>query len=296
MSRFETLFTIDVAHRFFGADPCTVLDFVPSAASRARAAKAGLLVRSTPTGTHVCRDLERRDALALYAADRDDPLAITYRVRSRDPQLASYTDPTPLREGQVLLFDNRATRPEPGGTALLLHGGDFVGEADFAGWDAEELRGLATSRDRLAPPAAVVRVFVSDEAGGLLDPADPAPVAYHLSFQARSTYWKYYLLGPLAGKRSFITDPDDEIEFESSGETALPGDRTAVTFTSTTRIPLRRRSERRFQLREHVAGNGNGNGAGRVLVKRLPVASPEGSFRETIDGRDAIVSDMYING
>jgi hypothetical protein len=89
--------------------------------------------------------------------------------------------------------------------------------------------------------------------------------------------------------KSFITDLNHEIEFEATGRASLPGNRMAMTFRSKQRIPLREKSEYRFQLREKETNGG------RVLIRRLPVASAGQFYKETVDGKEAIVSEIFIN-
>ena len=79
------------------------------------------------------------------------------------------------------------------------------------------------------------------------------------------------------------------MEFEDTGRDLLPDNREALTFRSKQRIPLRERSEYRFQLKE------KGTNGGKVVIRRLPVASADQYIREMVDGKEAIVSEIFIN-
>lgn len=86
-----------------------------------------------------------------------------------------------------------------------------------------------------------------------------------------------------------VADLDNTIEFESSGSEVLADQRTAITFKSKVPLPMRERSEYRFQLRE------KGPGSGKVLIRRLPVASAAQIGVERTEGQTTLVSEMYIN-
>ena len=184
-------------------------------------------------------------------------------------------------------------RPQPGALTVLCSTEAFVSEADLRPTASEALAPLLTKRDATVRPVAVLRLRLADAVTALAEGATSAPRAYRLDFRPRETHWRYLLLGGLAERAASVVDPEGSTEFERTGETTLPGDRAAVAFVSRTRIPLQERSDRRFQLREN--GN-NGSNGGRVLIRRLPVASPREIHREIVDGRDALVSDIYLNG
>ena len=121
------------------------------------------------------------------------------------------------------------------------------------------------------------------------EPSKAAAKNYYLKFKARETIWKYYLLGNLTKKNLDIVDLNNETQFEDTGPESLPDNRTALTFRSKQILPLREKSEYRFQLKEK-----DPNG-GKVLIKRLPVASANQFLKESINGKEAILSEIFIN-
>ena len=64
---------------------------------------------------------------------------------------------------------------------------------------------------------------------------------------------------------------------------------TAWTIRSKTPLTMQERSEYRFQLREEASGNG------KVLIRRLPVASAEHIGVDQSGNRATLVSEMYVN-
>ncbi len=99
------------------------------------------------------------------------------------------------------------------------------------------------------------------------------PVTYTLRFQSRRTHWNYFIV-PAAESRP-LRDPRIEdlsgtgVTFLGPCRVELANGQTAYRFTSKQTIPLRQRSEFRFQL---LCGR-SGTTEEKILVKRLPVAS-----------------------
>ena len=294
MSRYAPLFSVTVGHGFFADDACPAVGLALDAPSATLAARAGLLVRTRPGRIAVLHDESRRDALAMWAADGPESFRLDLQVTSGDPLFSDYTEPGTARDGAILAFDGATATPDPEGGRYRLSKEEYVSEQDFEDLTSDRVTSALTPRALLVRPLALIRIPLADEAGALLDPGDgDAGRAYRIDLRARETYWRYLLLGDLAERTSSITDLDMGAQFDFGGEALLPGNRKALAFRSTTRIPLSERSDRRFQLRLEGA---NGSGNGRVLVKRLPVATPRGIYRETIDGESAFVSDIFVNG
>lgn len=100
-----------------------------------------------------------------------------------------------------------------------------------------------------------------------------SPVTLTLSFAARDTFWRYYIVSPSTrGKLSAdlaITGPD--ADFTRSSE-ALPNGDQAVVFSSGTALTLQRLSTHRFSLSgQRQAPNGGRDG---IAVNPLPTAPP----------------------
>ena len=293
MSRFAPLFRVEVGHSFFSRGLCKVVDLALDGPSRALVQRAGLVARMGPGRLEVFYDMEMLRTLELFSSDPEEPFRLDLRLTTRDPSFWDYTEGGPPRDS-ILAFDSRSASPDPQDGTLRLSKEEVVSAEDGLPVVSARLAGLLEGRDLIAPPAALLRVRLADEDGAfLVPPPSGGGWVYALRFAARRTYWRYLLLGRLAGSGTTILDPDGVAQFEWVGEEILPGDRKASSFRSTTRIPLEEFSSRRFQLR---ATGGNGAGNGRILIKRLPVAGATASRRETIEGESALVSDILVNG
>jgi len=98
-----------------------------------------------------------------------------------------------------------------------------------------------------------------------------SPVTLTLSFAARDTFWRYYIVSPstrgVLSPDLAITGPD--VDFTRSSE-ALPNGEQAVVFAAGTALPLQRLSPYRFSLRgQRQAPNGGRDG---ITVNPLPTA------------------------
>ena len=289
MGPYLPLFSVEVEHTYFSKGWCAGLDFVPTPDSLMFIEKAGLLIRHTPNGVRVFFDQNSNEALRLYATGTDEPLRLAFKVFAREMFFRAYTEITTPEEDSILYFDNRGGGFEST-NRFRLHETEFVSAKDFEKLNSPRIADILSRKDRLLKPEFIVSIGLGQKEIQILDAA--SKTAYHnyyLKFQARETFWKYYLLGSMTKNKSYIADLNNETEFEDTGRASLPDNRRALTFRSKQRIPLREKSEYRFQLREK-----NPNG-GKVIIRRLPVASAGQYYKELVDGKEAIVSEIFIN-
>ncbi len=289
MGSYLPLLNIEVEHNFFSKGSCLALEFVLTPGTDKVMENAGMLRRNTMNGIHIFYDKNRSDSLKLYATDLINPLRLEFKVFSRDPFFENYTEPSVHQEGSILYFDNQRAKIDRTGR-FRLHDEEYVSETDFEELNSSLFEDILNKKDRLIRPVSIVSVSISDKDVNLSsDQLEATAKSYYLNFRARQTFWKYYLLGGMARKDLYIADLKNEEEFESTGEESLSDSRIALTFRSKTTIPLQEKSDCRFQLREGGVGNG------KVLINRLPVASATQINREVIEGKEAFVSEMFIN-
>lgn len=281
MGSFHSLFSIEIKHVFFTGEACLNLDFIPSLRSQKRLDRIGLLTRGTENGIHVFYDSGQSDVLQYEVDDPDEPFSFQYRVFSRDPFFKNYTDVSSHKTDALFYFDGGNAREEAG--FYRLHEAEYVSEVDFQSLDAPMFSEVLTKKDRLVKPVCVLDIPVSQgEFKG-------KPKHYTVKFDSRKTFWKYYVLGDFVDKKPYIADLNHETEFEFGGTESLPGNRTALVFRSRSSIPLREKLDVRFQLKAQNGGNG------KVMIKRLPVASASQIATETINGKESVISEIYVN-
>lgn len=290
MSSFRQLCSISVTHTYFADGRCRSLLFVPTPGTVHLIAKAGLLTRCSDSGVRVLLEADGIDTLRQRIADPDEPSALVFKVFAKDPDFPYYTEPGIFNEEALLYFDSRTGVATGSAGTVRLHAGDYVSELDFAKLDAPLFSGVVDKRDRLIRPAFVVSMDLALALDALADaPATDRSGDCVVAFKARETFWRYYLLGEMQKRNAVIVDRNHDYVFAYVGEESLPDNRTALTFISQQRIPVQENSDCHFQLKE------NGANGGKMLVRRLPVATPHQFSKELVNGREAAVSNIYIN-
>lgn len=293
MGRHHPLVSVAVEHGFFTEGGCRDLVFEPTRETTASVSRLALLARPTPNGVALFFEEDRVDGLRMRASE-SEPLWLAWRVTSRDRAFENYTTPSIRMFPSKVLFFSNLSRPEPapGDATVYLHERESVTAADFRDWDvltADTMPvGLGTWRDRKLPPHFVVGIRIGvPELGRAL--AETTGGQYGIRFDARETVWKYYVLGLGPKVASYVADADSRLEFLTGVEESLAGGRKARVFRSGTPIALRDRFELKLQLRESSTGNG------KVLVRRLPVATADQIYTEVVQGDETVVSEIYVN-
>lgn len=271
--RWQMAFSVEVRHAYLddvGASAPLAWQLVEP--SPARFSTLGLMYRVDNRGLSVFRsDGSGGDA----AAD------LVFQLTAEDPAFFGYTDIDVADLDSTLWFDSNLApaADSDGDTARRLHMSAAVSAADRAARDALPLLRSITQR---APPALVgfVRIRWSS--------ADPPRMAWFIAFDARAVVWRYLVRGA-SGRTLFIRDADGQVDFEPATPALSPGNTDTVILRSTAAIPFRQRSPRRFQL---VEATPHGE---RVLIDRLPVASPSALAKETVNGRDLTVAEIHVD-
>lgn len=276
MGNYVPLFRLAVKHDFFADGACRHLDFVSAGQTSRVARNAGLLIRGMDDGLGVFCDEDRLEEVRGGGAG---DIVLPFIACSTDPHFVQYTDAPLSGASRLLAFDSRrALRQEDG--CGRLHAAEYAGDADLQDVASPELAGIVDRSAMLSRPVFVVVFAASD--GDLRGVAD-----YRLRFAARSSYWKYYVDAEMSSRELAIVDLDGRENFAPTGSEHLRG-RPSHVFRSGAAIPMREHHPQRFQLKERGAFGE------KVVVKRLPNASLKRIGMETIDGKAALVSEMYI--
>lgn len=284
-SSYGLIFRVSFGHAFFADGALRALRIVPVPACYDMLRRAGLLLRAQDDGIAAFGDGQALERLRLHIAEAGAPLRMAFQVFFTDPQFFEYTAPAWPRD--KLLFLDTANVVPDGAGRQLLHAAPYVPASAFMDRDHADLEPILGKRPSAwAPvPAMVFQVAVS---AGLLDSGEPGQRHFHVHFDAASTYWKYCLLG--AGEvQAGIVDLAGEVEFDHYADVNIADDRRAHVFLSRRAIPMREVSAARFQLR---AASPAGD---KVLIKRMPNASVGRRFRESRDGNEILVSEIFIN-
>jgi hypothetical protein len=111
---------------------------------------------------------------------------------------------------------------------------------------------------------------------------------YRLRMHSRSTIWKYLLAGDWGGRVLSIVDQRGEVNFTAPAQERLPNGQYALAARSTSLIALREQPLQRFQLCDVT------HASAKVLIPRLPDATPQRLQRETMQGASTHVSEILV--
>jgi len=287
MGAYLPLFSLEVEHSYFPNDVCRGLRIAPSAKSAHLLERSGCVLRATDRGVVVLFDAAATEALRERASDTLEPFFIHFLAHAKDAAFANYTEGVFGSSQSIILLDSRRAALDASGR-WRLHAGASAGAADTRRLSSARAAKALSQRERHDQPHFVVSVRVC--------PADVPQTAqqakrYYCRLQARATVWKYYLFGDLAEAQDDVqvVDLGQSFEFDAAVGERLPDGQSVLAVRSSAPIALQDRSPQRFQLRRRGAG------ADKVLIKRLPVASPSLIHRETLGGVPTWVSEIYVH-
>lgn len=279
---YQLIFRVAFEHMFFADGQLHDLRVAPVAACQAMLNRAGVLLRPEGNGIAAYGDAAVVERLRLHLAEACGALELAFQVRFSDPHFFDYTAPA-WPPGQVLFLDTACCTTDEDGRQML-HATPCVPASAFLPRDHASLTCI---RDvRTAAPAMVLQVTVSDR---LLDTPVPAQRQFHVRFDAAGSHWKYILFGAPADGAARVVDLAGDIAFEYLPNVDIADRRRADVFLSTRAIPMREVQAVRFQLR---AATADGD---KVLIKRMPHAGVGTRCRDSRDGHEILVSEIFIN-
>lgn len=271
MASYKTIITLRFLHEYFAAATWQGLGCVPTATTRKRMDAAGFLAHWSRGNMVLQWDVERDRHVRVVAEETAGSLEFCFVFTATDRSFANFSDWPSLNEEEIPMVqisrDQLSAR--------------FDGEC---GTNESGLRefGHLTSGERLigADFILIVRLRIMDDLHG-------SAIIGEVRCGAIRPYWKYHLLGGINRDGLGIVDLDGVVEFEPCGLAPVFDGRAALVFRSRSTLEIRENSPFRFQLRER-------SGAGRVLIKRLPVVAPKWSI-EMVEGQLAPVASAFVN-
>ena len=255
----QNLFTLSIKHTYFTYKACDCLKVLPSETTAQVLRQAGLIFRAQTDGFEVYYNSDSTINKLLKDLESDTGMdSFDFEIWSDDVDFIKYTD-FPAKQGQLIFSTkDRSTDSTEHNHYLNLH---FL--------QGENV--VSNSMGRLT-------VYFSD----LIEMATDRNIS--LFFQARSIYWKYYVISNtnknLANAK--ITN-DAGIEFEDPIETQLH-DQAAWLFSS---------GSHAFALSQSPTQELNLSLDG-VTKTPLPAPSMESIQVDPSGETDSLVSHMYV--
>ena len=288
MGDYQKLFDISVEHAFFSRGKCTCLDFMPSANTARIVTNAGLLIKKSGNGILVLCDRSRLEALSLYLENDSEELEFVFKIFAIDSDFKTYTEPFSEAGREVLYFENQS-RTVSRNKVNRLHGSKYASGKNLLNLDSAQLKEVLGPKDRLIPPVSVVRINAKRRSSLFDERFVPKSPSFSINFDARQTYWKYYLHSKKAGTGAYVFDPDNRVAFESGDPVRLSDGRLMLTYRSKERIPLKENYDFKFQLKQPA------NRGEKIVYRQLPFARVGQSGIEVVAEKAIVVSEIYVN-
>lgn len=288
MGAYLPLFSFAVKHGFYEDGVAHECSFIATDHTVGVMKNTGLLVKPTAGGITVLFDSKDCESLQLYVTDERQPLNLVFRAYVKSTDFIRRTDASLETNDAILFFNNNNQHTING--LIQLHNHEYVSKIDLEALDSKKIKNIIGVRAGQMPPLFVLNFHITEKnLSGINENTKAVLKNYYIQFRERQVFWKYYLLGQLAGKNLFLADLENKTEFVFSGKEWLDDGREAITFRTAQRLSLKEYSPYRFQLIEKE------NGKEKVIIKRLPVAKDAHLGKMIIDGSSELVSEIYIN-
>lgn len=298
MNSYQPLLQVVFHHGYFADNRCRHLQFVPDANCQKQLVNTGLSFQRHADGFSLIGDSQFYEALYLSASDDDEPLELVFKVTCNDPNFIYYTQPAVFQHHALLFFERQDLLGAADTSNRRLHRSSVVTDDDFKPLatlsdDGMEVGGVLKPGQQQKPMALIKLVINAQDIYQFFDPNGAPPPVYSVDFVEPTTIWKYFLTGDALDSNVMINDLDDKVLFDSGEFEQLPNGQRALTFQSQQALGLKERPSYRFVLKDKAS---NSNGASsKILIKRLPMASPANQYKALIDGKNTAISEIYIN-
>lgn len=258
LQRYGCFATVNVRHDYFADGSARDLAFRPHADTKAFLHRFGMLLRADGCSMSISVADSQLQGIWSERMDEGAPRTLRFDVHSADAACAYYTEAVdPSLQTEV-----EGVRPTP----------------------------LLPVQPAPSAPLATVALPLDVSGSGDFNEWSAAlGTSYRLRLQSRSTIWKYLLIGDWRERVLSIVDQRGEVSFSTPAWERLPDGQYALTVHSTAPIALRERPTQRFQLRDVT------DEPERVLIPRLPGATPQRLWRETVHGESTVVSEIFVH-
>lgn len=244
--------------------------------------KTGMRLKSEAGRIVVFYDIRRLDAIQSYMDDTLTPLCFYFIGQTSDSGFFNYTENLGVPSKTALFLNTQSGNPDVCclTQAPLVSIKDHRSAADPLLVDA--MKG-GISREH---PLFIIGLFPDPDAGILFSKEGQVlGQTFHATFPARKTHWKYLILGK--SDPVHVVDRDGNIHFEKTESPDLPIRTPVQAFISDQAIPLTQTSRTNFALKDEISGT--------LIIKHLPLASPDNLFKSKGPGTAGYISEIFIN-
>lgn len=247
---YDILFEVSFSHNYFRDQKTESFGVSPSESATDQMKKEGLLFKRQPDGFFVLYDRNHAGRLRSKEEVLSSNRVLTFYIKNNDPLLFNYTGGFAGYEPDkyCLLFTNTKDRQDG-----RLHANEHAGKED------QFIAGSQTGGAIRHHPFGIIRISLGDIQSE----------KYHVSFEAKSTYWCYVLASSYSKElqQPAVLDKADQIVFTGPSPVTLPDRKEAIMFTSQSRLTMSHNPELYLRLVENYSAGG---GRYKVVVPQLP--------------------------
>lgn len=243
--------------------------------------KTGMIMKQDHHRIRMVYEPELLDALFMHLDDPVDPPVFCFFGFSLDPTFFNYTEAVDRGSETVLFFSTRSENKDP----YCLSKSEQVSKEDLVSAATPQI--FSAMADNSFPVRPHFILVVSPDRGVIFDDRQQAlRPRFHVRFPARKTVWQYIVSGKKRGSLT-ILDREGKTIFKKSDPAALEMNRAEQSFISDRALPFCKIAPHHFSLRDEISG--------KILIKRLPAASPDILCRADKTEPNTYMSQIFIN-
>lgn len=274
-TNFQQVFNVTILHSYFEGGICNCLEFMPTAATADLMHRYRFTMDEKVNGfaLYTTSVVPLRDSLTyIQAASGDD--RFEFELLNNNPAFYCFTA-LPMNWVGQLLYDSAQVTVSPEGTLVL-----------------QEILS--------SPETTFIAGKMSIRFSDLLDRAMRGqPAAFEISYTARATQWRYYVVNRNAvPMENAMVKGRNSITFTNGGKVKTAAGEEAVVYSSDSLIPLSRNPKYIFDLvNQPLPAENKGtsaNSSPRIIFKGLPNPDPAMMAEAEINNKIQVSSPIYI--
>ena len=246
-SAFDILTKVNFSHSYFSDGVFNRFSISPTDATYKILKNHDLILKFFNGGFYILYDKNFAGTTRTTEDLMAEKLTLNFTLTLTDSLFYNYTAGVPAQIDQsIYLFNNSLN------TAGSLHANDFV--------SADDVQPLSFFTEQF---------FVKPFAKFILAINSGLQAQYTIKFNARSTYWRYILMGDYLQQlnKPAIIDNTNAGTFGAATKIDIPGQAQANAFISGDVLPLSQRPAKIFQLAENYEP---GSSKYKVVIRSLP--------------------------
>lgn len=247
LSVFDILVKVNCSHSYFFNGIFNGFTVKPADATSRALQNHDLLMKPFNGGFYILYNQNFAGTTRTRQDVLNEKLTLDFTLVLNDTLFYNYTADAPAQIDQSIYFFNNTLN-----TNGLLHANEFVSESD--------VQPVSYFKEQFfVKPFAKLTLAISSDLQN----------EYTIKFKARSTYWRYILMGNYLQELNSpaIIDADSTNAFGVPAKIDLPGNRQVNAFTSGQALQLSQRPAKAFQLAENYE---NGSSKYKVVIRSLP--------------------------